>query len=274
VPFGPGIPGLLRRLLHPLRRPLYCAAGGGERTMSTILKALKKLEEDRRAAEPLRLSGKVLADGAGPARRRRRAWPIAAAAAGGGLAAALVMAGYFWLQSAPPAAGPAGVAPPGPAAVVAVVAPAAAPVPAAPKPAAAAAQRSAGLPQVLPRLQDPVSTPAAAVPQPAVQPAAPAAAGADRPAARPIPSAAQVRELPLLQVTEIFPATAGGERMAMVNGLPVMAGTRVEDALVKEIAADRVLFAIDGRIVAVPLTRAAARPVQNVQPSAPSSSQR
>jgi hypothetical protein len=58
---------------------------------------------------------------------------------------------------------------------------------------------------------------------------------------------------PHLRVTEIFPANAAGGRMALVNGLPVMEGTRVDDALVREIRAGEVLFEIDGRSVTVPL---------------------
>jgi len=41
--------------------------------------------------------------------------------------------------------------------------------------------------------------------------------------------------------------------MAVVNGLPVMDGTMVEDAVVEEIRADHVLFLIQGKVVAVPL---------------------
>ena len=55
---------------------------------------------------------------------------------------------------------------------------------------------------------------------------------------------------PRLAVTEIFPAS-GGERMAIVNGLPVMAGMLVDDVLVEEIHDDRVVFSIDGRRVVI-----------------------
>jgi hypothetical protein len=87
-----------------------------------------------------------------------------------------------------------------------------------------------------------------------------------------IPAPGQQWTAPHLEVSDILPATAG-ERMAIVNGLPVMAGTMVDDALVREIHADRVVFVIDGKTVAVPL-EPAGRDGQNVQPSAPSSSQR
>lgn len=59
---------------------------------------------------------------------------------------------------------------------------------------------------------------------------------------------------PQLTVSEILPPT-GGERMAIVNGLPVMAGTMVDEAMVEEIYDDRVLFAIGDRRVTVPLQK-------------------
>ncbi len=59
---------------------------------------------------------------------------------------------------------------------------------------------------------------------------------------------------PQLSVSEIFPPT-GGERMAIVNGLPVMAGTMVDEALVEEIHDNRVIFAIGGKRVTVPLQK-------------------
>jgi len=42
--------------------------------------------------------------------------------------------------------------------------------------------------------------------------------------------------------------------MAVVNGLPVMEGTMVADAVVEEIRADRVMFLIQGKVVTVPLS--------------------
>ena len=59
---------------------------------------------------------------------------------------------------------------------------------------------------------------------------------------------------PQLKVSEIFPP-AGGERMAIVNGLPVMVGTMVEEAMVEEIHDDRVIVSIDGKQVALPLQK-------------------
>ena len=71
-----------------------------------------------------------------------------------------------------------------------------------------------------------------------------------------IPAPGQQWAAPHLTVSDILPASGGG-RMAIVNGLPVMEGTMVENAVVREILPDRVVFDIDGKSVAVPL---AARP--------------
>jgi hypothetical protein len=57
-------------------------------------------------------------------------------------------------------------------------------------------------------------------------------------------------------VTEIFPASEGSGRMAVVNGLPVMEGTRVDGSLVREIRSGEVLFEVDGNNVVVPLQSA------------------
>ncbi|MHB8709506.1 MAG: hypothetical protein ACYC9I_11575 [Desulfuromonadales bacterium] len=70
---------------------------------------------------------------------------------------------------------------------------------------------------------------------------------------REIPAPGQQWAASHLSVSEILPDSGGG-RMAIVNDLPVMEGTIVEDAVVKEIHPDRVLFVIDGKSVVVPLT--------------------
>jgi hypothetical protein len=98
----------------------------------------------------------------------------------------------------------------------------------------------------------PVPTAAVAAPAPAV------AADAVKEvsvATRAIPAPGQQWSATQLRVTEIFPGT-GSARMAMVNGLPVMAGTWVDNALVREIRDDQVLFDIDGKSVAVPVSPA------------------
>lgn len=70
---------------------------------------------------------------------------------------------------------------------------------------------------------------------------------------REIPAPGLQWSAPHLTVTEILPVS-GGERMAIVNDLPVMEGTVVDGAVVSEIQADRVIFTIDGRSVGVPLS--------------------
>jgi len=69
---------------------------------------------------------------------------------------------------------------------------------------------------------------------------------------REIPSPGQQWTAPNLVVSNILPVS-DKESMAIVNDLPVMEGTMVEDALVKEIHPDRVLFVIDGKSIVIPL---------------------
>lgn len=58
--------------------------------------------------------------------------------------------------------------------------------------------------------------------------------------------------LPYL-VSEIVYLADGGS-MAVVNDLPVMEGTMVDGALLKQILADRIVLELDGRQVEVGLT--------------------
>ena len=67
-----------------------------------------------------------------------------------------------------------------------------------------------------------------------------------------LPPAGRQWTAPQLEVSDILGGTGSGSRMAVVNGLPVMEGTRVDNALVKEIRDGQVLFEIDGRSVVVP----------------------
>ncbi len=228
--------------------------------MSTILKALKKLEEEQRAAAPQPLAGKVLTTVAVPKRRARPLWLVVAGVAGGLLLAVLAGTGYLWMRDTPRGSG-AMVAP---TSVVPSVAPSPAILPESPAtvpadlPARVAQAIGASPPGVVaaPPAPNPPPQPApgkAAV-DPIPAPAPPAEAVEEvAVASRVIPAPGQQWTVTRLQVTEIFPGT-GNERMAMVNGLPVMAGTWVEDALVKEIRAAQVVFEIDGKSVVVPLS--------------------
>ena len=213
--------------------------------MSSILKALKKLEEEQ--------SGRAAGGGEGgrfvgvesPA---RHAWlPLAC---GVGIGLLLSGAVFYWafVSSPEPVAAPA----------PAVSAP---PVAAAPQ----AAPRQDELPSAPARPTPPPVTPMPTRPLPTPPPAAtrsgPAAVIPARSAPAvveqvaversDIPEAGRQWSAPHLAVSEIL-AAAGAEPMAVVNGLPVMAGTVVDGALVKEIRPDRVIFVIDGKTVAVP----------------------
>jgi hypothetical protein len=71
---------------------------------------------------------------------------------------------------------------------------------------------------------------------------------------REIPSPGQQWTAPLLTVSEILSTSAGG-RMAIVNGMPVMEGTMMDDLLVEKISTDQVVFIAGGRTVTVPLLK-------------------
>lgn len=240
--------------------------------MSTILKALKKLEEDQRAAAPANLAGKIVSTETGPGRRPPHAVLIGAGVAGGLLLALLVVGGWLWWRQPPSATDQA---------LSATALPAVSPQPVAarePEPPASlvAAPPPPGVAQPPPPLS-PAPAPSA-VSKAAVSPPVPAAANSDKPAVVPkplavgeppretapqqvtltdrqIPPPGQRWAAPQLEVTDIFPPAAGQSRMAVVNGLPVMAGMMVEDALVEEIRADQVLFNIGGKTVTVPLNQ-------------------
>jgi len=245
--------------------------------MSTILKALKKLEDEKRAAMPVNLAARIVAESSPVQRSSQSARLIAAGATGGLLLAVALICGWFWLRSAEPDGMPAQVTVP---VQSALPAPAALPAPVNEQPAsngtelvAATLSRPAGNAaeprSVVPSAPSPARLTATAPPQPLPPlpaPIAPAqfAAAAPQlhkapPAAvmvtdRQIPPPGQQWSTPHLAVTDIFPPSAGSGWMAVVNGLPVMAGTRVEGAVVEEIRADRVLFLIQGKVVAVPLS--------------------
>ncbi len=228
--------------------------------MSTILKALKKLEEEQRAGAPLPLDSRIVSERGRAAGARRSGLPMVLGVIGGGLAVSLAVAGWFWLK--PPADIPVALVP------VAVIS-GEAPPPARPRPEPTAAPAPAPLDSPAPVVPSrPESSPAAPQAQPVAPPATVSAAPlqgsspfADATplqvtvADRQIPEAGRQWVAPHLSVTEIFPPAAGGEWMAVVNDLPIMAGTTVEGALVERIERDRVLFSLDGRQIAVPLAR-------------------
>lgn len=235
--------------------------------MSSILKALKKLEEEqagRPAASPSGSGGQFVA----PPRAGRRPVLLLVVGIGAGL---LLAGGLYALLGERSAFSPATSSSPlveKPADSSATVAPAT--DLAASKAAPAGPERTP--PAVTPALN---AAPQEAIRRPAVtEPvkAGRAVAVAPAPVAgkiktevrsgnveqiqverREIPAPGQQWAASHLTVSEILPDSGGG-RMAIVNDLPVMEGTIVEDAVVKEIHPDRVLFVIDGKSVVVPLT--------------------
>ena len=247
--------------------------------MSTILKALKKLEDEKRAAAPVNFSARIVAAPTAARRSSHGVALIAAGAFGGLLLAVAVICGWFWLRSAEPEGGPSQVIPSaqsGPPALAALPAPVSEP-PArnAQVPVAGASRRSAGNAAKPPPAAAPAPSQArlTVTPPPQPQPLPPppgqsvpprrAAATPPRHDASPaevlvtdrqIPPPGQQWSAPHLEVTDIFPPSAGSGWMAVVNGLPVMEGTMVADAVVEEIRADRVMFLIQGKVVTVPLS--------------------
>jgi hypothetical protein len=240
--------------------------------MSTILKALRKLEEEQRVAAPRDLPGQILAERAAAPRRAHSALLVGTGVAGGLLLALLVGVGVHWLQGdAPEGSPPPRVAPAasvaessGPLAVQAEEHPSARPVEAraggSPVASGTDLRHGSAPGAAIQDVSAPASRPVAATIREAparrgsMLPAGKEPAVAQVSVASPVlPPPGAVMTAPHLRVTEIFPAVATGGRMALVNGLPVMEGTRVDDALVKEVRAGEVLFEIDGRSVAVPL---------------------
>jgi len=237
--------------------------------MSTILKALKKLEADQRMATPTNLAGKIVTADRGGSRHGTRSAVLVGAGISGGLLLAVVLLGaWLWWRPASPdnlvQSSPAPAIQP-----VAVVEQEAAkplPISADPGPMTAVPPKQM-VPVTTPQRQpEQAQTTALALPaptRPAATPETPPSAAPPRETTaqqvmvtdRQIPPPGQQWAAPQLVVTEIFPPTAGQSRMAVVNGLPVMSGMLVEDALVEEIRADRVLFTIGGKTVSVPLSQ-------------------
>ncbi len=268
--------------------------------MSSVLKALKKLEEERRgeSAASGPAAGQSWASGGQPPRRPR----FLLLAISGLAVGLLVVLALLWPRgSAPPVVG----APPP---VAEIVTPAVTMQPAASAPDVVPVQSPPLVPVekhpsaeiIQPARMEPVKSAAssnskpvetvpehrpAPVPAPSLSlPPAPVPETVVSMPSKPAPSSPPVREVvrtlppevsvrqvqinrfdipspgqqwvapPQLTVSEIFPP-AGGERMAIVNGLPVMVGTMVEEAMVEEIHDDRVIISINGKQVALPLQK-------------------
>lgn len=231
--------------------------------MSSILKALKRLEEEQsgRSSIPARQGGGQFV----ASMRATRPLLLLAGGVGAGLLLAGGLYAVFGLKSTPtepPAIAARETRPPATGVETATTAvpvmPAVAPppvsAPTAVKPVAAKPVAVSVAPAVIPAVI------AGTERKPAVTLPLPPAADTKRPdpvqqveiERLEIPAPGQQWSASHLVVSDILPA-AGGGRMAIVNDLPVMEGTMVDDAVVREIRADSVIFTIDGKSITVPL---------------------
>ena len=232
--------------------------------MSSILKALRKLEEEKRGGKLEAPDLRV--DQGQPAAVGKSFLPLIVGVVLGALIVGLF---FVWpngsaqkpdvVRSAPPQAASPVTAPPA----------ASQPVVTDPPPAPEAAKNV----QVSSALDKPEAPVAAKVAKPVlpadtepvvskVERMVPAPAVTAEPVSPPkIAVKQEVRPEPEalpdginLVVSEIFYQDAVNS-MAVVNDLPVMVGSHVDSAVVTEISADQVLFEIDGKVFTVPVSR-------------------
>jgi len=236
--------------------------------MSTILKALKKLEADQRMATPTNLAGKIVTADRGGSRSGTNSAVLVGVGISGGLLLALVLLGawLWWRPASPDNVVQSAPAPAMQPVVVQQEAEKPLPVTVDPGPMTALPPKPMAPVTTPQRQPEQAQTAELSLPAPTLPATAPQARTVAQPPLEPttrqvtvtdrqIPPPGQQWAAPHLEVSDIFPPVAGQSRMAVVNGLPVMAGTMVEDALVEEIRADRVLFTIHGKTVAVPLSQ-------------------
>lgn len=219
--------------------------------MSSILEALKKLEEEKsaRRAGDGNIAGKVTRPGRRP---RPRPWwflPALMAAVAGiaMLATFALMGGFSPRRGASPPVATATVQPQPPAA-----APAATPAPLAPAPPVP--PNSGTLPTRQARTAVARPAPQVALPgQTATAATAPQQA-TPPPAEKPAPpQTTAASTIPLIRVSGIAWQKESADRLAMVNGKAVGEGGTVEGARVVEILPDRVRFSIADRAFEIPL---------------------
>jgi general secretion pathway protein B len=218
--------------------------------MSSILEALKKLEDEKAARQSGagHIAGKVVKSGRRP--KRRANWMLPAAMAS--VAAVAVLATYILMggisprtEKTPPAPAVHGqplsgqlpqptapISPTVPTAVRPSTLPAGGKKPLPPSSSPVAAKQSPAA--------DTVTHPPPAVPTTAAQPA-------------PLPQPAAPPALPVLKVTGIGWQKDNANRLAVVNDRPVTEGNVIEGARVEEILPDRVRFSINGRSFEVPV---------------------
>ncbi len=210
--------------------------------MSSILEALKKLEDEKSAH--LRgagnIAGKVVRSGRRPKQR-----PVWALPAGMAIAAAVAALATYLLTGV----NPAGNRPATPLPAVAPLQPRPIPVP------PAGVEKLPSFPVAKPErahshpAPPPVARQAPAVK--AVHEEKPAPITAEKPLASPTPAAGQ--EPPSLNVSGIGWQKDSADRLAVVNGRAVSEGSVIAGAKVEEIFPDRVRFSFGERKIDVPL---------------------
>ncbi|QEM68253.1 hypothetical protein FO488_08810 [Geobacter sp. FeAm09] len=221
--------------------------------MSSILKALKKLEEEKSARTPdaLKIDTEILRGG-GPSRFPYRNVVL--------LAVLFFVCGslltYLYVKRGA-----------NPAVTVATLPPpehAARPQAAQPPPAAVEVpgeSRPAGRPQ--PRAQNTPAPVTVAAPHAKVKPskqiraATPLSAGQAKPGAAAVPAAATAptpaRRIPTLRVDGIAYHFGSADSLAVVNGNTVYVGAMVDGAKVEDIGKDRIRFSYEGERFDIPL---------------------
>ncbi len=213
--------------------------------MSSILEALKKLEDEKsaRLSGSGNIAGKVVKSGRWS--KQRPAWLLPAAMAA--TAAAASMATYL-LMDVPAGNGPA----PAPAVTT----------PQEPRPVSAP-PAGAGLRPGSPSVAAP-APPRHESPSPAAE-KTPAVVTTRAERAEPVivekpappPQAAAVQEPPSLKISGIGWQKGSADRLAIVTGWAAAEGAVIEGARVEEIFPDRVRFSFNGRQFEVPLGKIA-----------------
>ena len=224
--------------------------------MSSILEALKKLEDEKaaRLSGAGNIAGKVVRAGRRP--RQRPWWLLPAGMAA--VAASAVLVTYLLMGGFSPRTGTARApAVPPPRQPQQAAAPTTAPVPPLPPPTAVTDYKA--VPDKGGRTAAP-APPAKALPARQVSPPVTTLQrqAETRPAEEPASppqhvTKSGVTDVPALNVSGIAWQKGGAERFAMVNGRPVAEGAVVEGARVEEIFPDRVRFSFANRTFEVSL---------------------
>jgi general secretion pathway protein B len=221
--------------------------------MSSILKALKRLEEEKAAkyGERVDSAGGILRGSVGS--RRSHVPLVAGIAVLTAVVAVIVTYAFMGGFHAKPQSTAVPVIPQSvPAPVPSLQPPAPAALPERPVLPATSPVRPQARPEAAKPAPAPVTPPAAAVAPEAVQPKPAATDTAFKPApAPPAPST------PVLKVSAIAWQKEGAGLIAMVNGTSVGAGEKVGGARVEEILPDRVRFSHEGRSFEILLGKSA-----------------